>query len=168
MRSLQYLWNESLSLVIHLLLEQLSSVASVCLTKSFCFFSKEKTKIKSRKYQTSLLAFPRSLDLFFPEYLQETFELVWTKQVDPTSYLHFQRSQPVDSVCSLVLVTVLMSSFSTAMSTDPHGSVKRRVSYFYDPDVGNYHYGMLHPMKVKLHFLAVQTIYGTFSLLQLG
>mmetsp|Transcript_13112 Transcript_13112/g.28756 ORF Transcript_13112/g.28756 Transcript_13112/m.28756 type:complete len:451 (+) Transcript_13112:82-1434(+) len=30
---------------------------------------------------------------------------------------------------------------------DPHGSVKKRVSYFYDPDVGNYHYGLLHPMK---------------------
>ena len=26
--------------------------------------------------------------------------------------------------------------------------VKRRVSYFYDADVGNYHYGQGHPMKV--------------------
>ena len=27
------------------------------------------------------------------------------------------------------------------------GSVKRRVSYFYDPEIGNYHYGQGHPMK---------------------
>jgi hypothetical protein len=27
--------------------------------------------------------------------------------------------------------------------------VKRRVSYFYDPDIGNYHYGQGHPMKVS-------------------
>jgi hypothetical protein len=26
-------------------------------------------------------------------------------------------------------------------------SVKRRVSYFYDPEIGNYHYGQGHPMK---------------------
>jgi acetoin utilization deacetylase AcuC-like enzyme len=25
--------------------------------------------------------------------------------------------------------------------------VKRRVSYFYDPEIGNYHYGQGHPMK---------------------
>jgi hypothetical protein len=43
-----------------------------------------------------------------------------------------------------------MSSFATALNADPHGSVKRRVSYFYDPDVGNYHYGTLHPMKVTM------------------
>ena len=24
---------------------------------------------------------------------------------------------------------------------------KRRVSYFYDPEVGNFHYGANHPMK---------------------
>jgi hypothetical protein len=30
--------------------------------------------------------------------------------------------------------------------------VKRRVSYFYDPDIGNYHYGQGHPMKVNLKF----------------
>jgi len=24
---------------------------------------------------------------------------------------------------------------------------KKRVSYFYDPEVGNYHYGANHPMK---------------------
>ena len=27
------------------------------------------------------------------------------------------------------------------------GAVKRRVSYFYDPEIGNYHYGQGHPMK---------------------
>ncbi len=42
-----------------------------------------------------------------------------------------------------------MCAALTSSSTDAHGSVKRRVSYFYDPDVGNYHYGMLHPMKVN-------------------
>lgn len=31
---------------------------------------------------------------------------------------------------------------------DAHGTCKRRVSYFYDPDIGNYHYGQGHPMKV--------------------
>lgn len=25
--------------------------------------------------------------------------------------------------------------------------MKRRVSYFYDPEIGNYHYGQGHPMK---------------------
>ena len=35
-------------------------------------------------------------------------------------------------------------STSTAASG---GSVKRRVSYFYDPEIGNYHYGQGHPMK---------------------
>jgi histone deacetylase 1/2 len=33
------------------------------------------------------------------------------------------------------------------MSSNPHGTSKRRVSYFYDPEVGNYHYGQGHPMK---------------------
>ena len=32
---------------------------------------------------------------------------------------------------------------------DKHGKVKRKVSYFYDPDVGNFHYGQGHPMKVS-------------------
>eukprot|EP01031_Cornospumella_fuschlensis_P038050 gene38050-46231_t len=31
--------------------------------------------------------------------------------------------------------------------SDQHGTVKRKVSYFYDPDIGNYHYGQGHPMK---------------------
>ncbi len=35
---------------------------------------------------------------------------------------------------------------------DTSGSVKRRVSYFYDPDIGNYHYGQGHPMKVNQSF----------------
>ncbi|RWV90526.1 hypothetical protein GW17_00047259 [Ensete ventricosum] len=32
-------------------------------------------------------------------------------------------------------------------STSGSDAVKRRVSYFYDPDVGNYYYGLGHPMK---------------------
>eukprot|EP00981_Chlorochromonas_danica_P004293 scaffold865_cov160-Ochromonas_danica.AAC.12 len=36
---------------------------------------------------------------------------------------------------------------SPAMLQDVHGTVKRKVSYFYDPDIGNYHYGQGHPMK---------------------
>ena len=36
------------------------------------------------------------------------------------------------------------------MHQEQHGTVKRRVSYFYDPDIGNYHYGQGHPMKVNL------------------
>jgi histone deacetylase 1/2 len=32
---------------------------------------------------------------------------------------------------------------------DAHGSVKKRVSYFYDAEIGNYHYGQKHPMKVS-------------------
>lgn len=35
---------------------------------------------------------------------------------------------------------------STSAATNG-GSVKRRVSYFYDPEIGNYHYGQGHPMK---------------------
>lgn len=35
------------------------------------------------------------------------------------------------------------------MLQDVHGTVKRKVSYFYDPDIGNYHYGQGHPMKVS-------------------
>lgn len=27
---------------------------------------------------------------------------------------------------------------------------KKRVSYFYDAEIGNYHYGQGHPMKVRL------------------
>ena len=32
-------------------------------------------------------------------------------------------------------------------SSDQFGTAKRRVSYFYDTEIGNYHYGMGHPMK---------------------
>ena len=37
-----------------------------------------------------------------------------------------------------------MSATTTAGSG---GMSKKRVSYFYDPDVGNFHYGQGHPMK---------------------
>lgn len=33
------------------------------------------------------------------------------------------------------------------MATAP---TKRRISYFYDAEIGNYHYGQGHPMKVRL------------------
>jgi len=29
------------------------------------------------------------------------------------------------------------------------GPTKKRISYFYDAEVGNYHYGQGHPMKVR-------------------
>ena len=29
------------------------------------------------------------------------------------------------------------------------GAPKRKVAYFYDSDIGNYHYGQGHPMKVS-------------------
>lgn len=32
-------------------------------------------------------------------------------------------------------------------AADAHGTVKRRVAYFYDAEIGNYHYGPSHPMK---------------------
>jgi histone deacetylase 1/2 len=40
------------------------------------------------------------------------------------------------------------SGGSGALSaTSTGGATKRRVSYFYDPEIGNYHYGQGHPMK---------------------
>ena len=33
-------------------------------------------------------------------------------------------------------------------STDIKSGVKKRVAYFYDAEIGNYHYGQGHPMKV--------------------
>lgn len=30
------------------------------------------------------------------------------------------------------------------------GPTKKRISYFYDAEVGNYHYGQGHPMKVRV------------------
>ena len=36
-----------------------------------------------------------------------------------------------------------------ATSTAHSEGVKRRVAYFYDAEIGNYHYGQGHPMKVK-------------------
>lgn len=30
---------------------------------------------------------------------------------------------------------------------------KRKVAYFYDADIGNYHYGPGHPMKVPIRYL---------------
>lgn len=41
--------------------------------------------------------------------------------------------------------------------------MSRRVSYFYDPDVGNFHYGPGHPMKP--HRLSVSTFFLVVELL---
>ena len=40
------------------------------------------------------------------------------------------------------------SATAVSSGSDPHGTAKRRVAYFYDNEVGNYHYGQGHPMKV--------------------
>lgn len=32
---------------------------------------------------------------------------------------------------------------------EPTGPATRRVSYYFDPDVGTYAYTMVHPMKVR-------------------
>jgi hypothetical protein len=44
--------------------------------------------------------------------------------------------------------TELLNSSSTATR-------KTKTSYYYDPDIGHYHYGTLHPMKVFLYRLMV-------------
>ncbi len=42
------------------------------------------------------------------------------------------------------------SSTDHAIDKDPHsGSSKKRVAYFYDAEIGNFHYGQKHPMKVS-------------------
>lgn len=35
--------------------------------------------------------------------------------------------------------------------SEPTGHARRRVSYYFDPDVGTYAYTMVHPMKVGYH-----------------
>lgn len=39
-----------------------------------------------------------------------------------------------------------MEESGNALVSGPDGS-KRRVTYFYDADIGNYYYGQGHPMK---------------------
>eukprot|EP01018_Ginkgo_biloba_P034375 Gb_07358 [translate_table: standard] len=60
-----------------------------------------------------------------------------------------------------------MDSGGIALPSGPDG-VKRKVSYFYDPDVGNYYYGQGHPMKphrIRMtHALLVQ--YGLHKHMQ--
>ena len=41
--------------------------------------------------------------------------------------------------------------------------VKKRVAYFYDAEVGNYHYGQGHPMKVRLDEFFVYVFKNTFD-----
>ena len=43
-------------------------------------------------------------------------------------------------------VEVAHTSSSNSL-TNQTGSNKRRVAYFYDAEIGNYHYGQGHPMK---------------------
>jgi histone deacetylase 1/2 len=40
-----------------------------------------------------------------------------------------------------------MSSPQLPTSPTSQSGAKKRVSYFYDPDIGNFHYGSGHPMK---------------------
>jgi histone deacetylase 1/2 len=42
-----------------------------------------------------------------------------------------------------------VASMDGSLEKDAHtGSSKRRVAYFYDAEIGNFHYGQRHPMKV--------------------
>ena len=43
--------------------------------------------------------------------------------------------------------------------------VKKKVAYFYDAEVGNYHYGQGHPMKVRLDDCFVYGFNNTFDFL---
>ena len=40
-----------------------------------------------------------------------------------------------------------MSALASNSVNSNGQTVKRRVAYFYDPEIGNYHYGQGHPMK---------------------
>ena len=40
------------------------------------------------------------------------------------------------------------------------GPTKKRISYFYDAEVGNYHYGQGHPMKVRVRPLLLCLFWG--------
>lgn len=42
-----------------------------------------------------------------------------------------------------------MASSSSASNADNCGTTKRIVEYFYEQDIGNYHFGPGHPMKVS-------------------
>ena len=42
-----------------------------------------------------------------------------------------------------------MESMETTTPTAHSDGVKRRIAYFYDAEIGNYHYGQGHPMKVS-------------------
>ncbi|KAF9601671.1 hypothetical protein IFM89_021723 [Coptis chinensis] len=50
-----------------------------------------------------------------------------------------------DFSCGCILVWV-MEIGGNSLPSGPDG-VKRKISYFYDPEVGNYYYGQGHPMK---------------------
>jgi hypothetical protein len=41
-------------------------------------------------------------------------------------------------------------------TNDANKGFKRRVAYFYDAEIGNYHYGQGHPMKVRLNVMFLQ------------
>lgn len=42
-------------------------------------------------------------------------------------------------------------------------STKRRVAYFYDSEIGNYHYGQGHPMKVICSSFPKLIVFDTYS-----
>jgi hypothetical protein len=50
-----------------------------------------------------------------------------------------------DRICYLMEAMEAQPATSNAHSE----GVKRRVAYFYDAEIGNYHYGQGHPMKVN-------------------
>ena len=46
-----------------------------------------------------------------------------------------------------------------------NGTVKRRVSYFYDPDIGNFHYGRLEIYKYQIMNLSIEVTYQILKLI---
>ena len=51
----------------------------------------------------------------------------------------------------------------SALTEKRDSSIKRKVSYFYDPDVGNFHYGQGHPMKVRKKLLTRVLLFYFFQ-----
>lgn len=54
-----------------------------------------------------------------------------------------KRTEPVNGTIS----TSASEEQLVPTPSSPFGNTKRRVSYFYDSEVGNFHYGETHPMK---------------------
>jgi hypothetical protein len=54
-----------------------------------------------------------------------------------------------------------MAHMEPVSGVEPTGEAKRRVSYYFDPDVGTYAYTMVHPMKVGLVILIMRCMVKT-------